>query len=81
VKIKGSGSQRLECLVRYCARPPLSDERLDRLNTESLVHNLRKPALDSRTDLLLTRLELLDRLSQLITPPRLHKHRYGGVCG
>ena len=28
---------------------------------------------------MLTPLELLDRLSQLVTPPRLHKHRYFGV--
>ena len=27
----------------------------------------------------LTPLELLDRLSKLITPPRIHKHRYCGV--
>jgi hypothetical protein len=71
--------QGLERLVRYCARPPLSQERLGRLNAESLVYNLRKPTLDGRTELILTPLQLLDRLSQLITPPRLHKHRYCGV--
>ena len=71
--------QGLERLVRYCARPPLSQERLGRLNAESLVYNLRKPTLDGRTELILTPLELLDRMSQLVTPPRLHKHRYCGV--
>ncbi len=29
---------------------------------------------------ILTPLELLDRLSKLITPPRAHKHRYCGVA-
>ncbi len=69
----------LERLVRYCARPPLSQERLGRLNDETLVYSLRKPTLDGRTELILTPLELLDRLAHLVTPPRIHKHRYCGV--
>ena len=69
----------LERLVRYCARPPLSQERLGRLNAETLVYSLRKPTVDGRTELFMTPLELLDRLSKLITPPRVHKHRYCGV--
>jgi hypothetical protein len=40
---------------------------------------LRKPTLDGRTELVLTPLELLDRLAHLVTPPRIHKHRYCGV--
>ena len=71
--------QGLERLVRYCARPPMSQERLGRLNDETLVYHLRKPTLDGRTELILTPLELLDRLSKLVTPPRIHKHRYCGV--
>ena len=35
--------------------------------------------MDGRTEIYLTPLELLDRLAQLITPPRIHKHRYCGV--
>jgi len=69
----------LERLVRYCARPPLSQERLGRLNDQTLVYSLRKPTLDGRTELILTPLELLDRLAHLVTPPRIHKHRYCGV--
>jgi hypothetical protein len=69
----------LERLVRYCARPPLAQERLGRLNDEQLVYSLRKPTVDGRTELILTPLELLDRLAHLVTPPRIHKHRYCGV--
>ena len=68
-----------ERLVRYCARPPLSQERLGRLDDEHLVYSLRKPTLAGRTELILTPLELLDRLAHLVTPPRIHKHRYCGV--
>ncbi len=69
----------LERLVRYCARPALSQERLGRVSDEVLVYSLKKPTIDGRTELYLTPLELLDRLSKLITPPRVHKHRYCGV--
>ena len=71
--------QGLERLVRYCARPPLSGDRLEQLDDTTLVYHLRKPTVDGRSELVMTPLELLDRLSQLVTPPRLHKHRYCGV--
>jgi hypothetical protein len=44
-----------------------------------LVYSLRRPTVDGRNELLLTPEELLDLLSQLVTPPRLHKHRFCGV--
>ena len=31
------------------------------------------------TELIFTPLELIDRLAHLLTPPRVHKHRYCGV--
>jgi hypothetical protein len=71
--------QGLERLVRYCARLALAQERLGRLNAETLVYSLRKPTVDARMELTLAPLELLDRLARLVTPPRLHKHRYCGV--
>ena len=79
VTVPGWDRQGLERLVRYCARPPLSQERFGRLNQEQLVYHLRKPTADGRTELILTPLELLDHLAQLVTPPRVHKHRCCGV--
>jgi hypothetical protein len=79
VTIPGWDRHGLERLVRYCARPPLSQGRLGRLNAETLVYNLRRPTPGGHTELILTPLELLDRLAHLLTPPRLHKHRYCGV--
>ncbi len=38
------------------ARPPLSGECLGRLSDDLLVYRLRKPTVDGRTELLLTRL-------------------------
>ena len=64
VTVPGWDRHGLERLVRYCARPPLSGERLGRLNADDLlVYRLRKPTLDGRTELLLTPHQLLDRLA------------------
>lgn len=79
ITIPGWDRHGLERLVRYCARPPISQERLGRINETTLVYNLRRPTVDGRGELLLTPEELLDLLSQLVTPPRLHKHRFCGV--
>ena len=79
VTIPGWDRHGLERLVRYCARPPLSQERLGRVDDQMLVYSLRKATVDGRTEIYLTPLELLDRLAKLITPPRIHKHRYCGV--
>jgi hypothetical protein len=79
VKIPAWDRHGLERLLRYCARPPMSQERLGRLNDKQLVYSLRKPTMDGRTELILTPVELIHKLSQLITPSRIHKHRYCGV--
>ncbi len=53
----------LEQLVRYCARPPMSQQRLGRLNDETLVYSLRKPTVDGRTELM----ELLHNPAKAMT--------------
>jgi hypothetical protein len=79
VRIEGWDRGGLERLLRYCARPPFALERLEAIGTDRLVYHLPKPGPDGRTDLMLTPLELIDRLAALIPPPRLHRHRYHGV--
>jgi hypothetical protein len=46
---------------------------------ERIVYRLSHPAPDGATALSLTPLEFLERLALLITPPRIHRHRYHGV--
>ncbi len=79
VRIESGDRDGLERLLRYCARPPFALERLQATDTDRLVYHLPKPAPDGRTHLMLTPLELIDRLAALIPPPRLHRHRYHGV--
>jgi len=87
VRIDGHDRVGIERLVRYCARPPFALERLHACDgIASLVapearlrYRLPKPDMDSRTELLLTPFELLERLTQFVPPPRVHRHRYHGV--
>lgn len=70
----------LERLLRYCARPVFASEKLTWLRDgEQLSYRLPKPLPNGHQDLHLTPLELLEKLSKLIPPPRKHRHRYYGV--
>lgn len=70
----------LERLLRYCARPIFAGERLVWVEPdERLVYHLPKPRPDGQPMLYLTPLEFLDRLANLVPPPREHRHRYHGV--
>ena len=69
----------LERLLRYCARPPFALAHLHQLDTEHLIYHNPKPRTDSPRNLVLTPLELIDKIAALIPPPRAHRHRYYGV--
>jgi len=57
-------------LLRYCAGPAFVLERLEQLDAHRLLYRLP----DDRTPLLLSPLELIQRLAALVPPPRLHRH-------
>ena len=79
VRIEGDDREGLERLLRYCARPAFALERLREIDPEHLVYESVKPGPGGSVSLMLTPLELLDRLAALIPPPRRHRHRYFGV--
>ena len=86
VRIEAHDRAALERLLRYCARPPFSMERLRKAGNE-LVYRCAKqhsePASDRRgpraDELTLTPLELIGRIAALVPPPRTHRHRYYGA--
>ena len=79
VCISGTDRAGLERLLRYCARPPFALEHLHPLDADHLIYHNPKPRSDSPRDLVLTPLELIDKIAALIPPPRAHRHRYYGV--
>ena len=79
VRIEAADRAGRERLLRYCARPPFALDRLRELDPERLLYESTKPGPGGNGPLLLTPLELLDRLAALVPPPRIHRHRYFGV--
>ena len=61
------------------ARPPFALERLHELGPERLSYDPPKSSRNIAGTLIVTPLELLDRLAALVPPPRVHRHRYYGV--
>ena len=81
VRIEATDRAGLERLLRYCARPPFALERLHLVGgrSDQVLYVLPNPDPAGRTALRLSALEFLDRLANLLPPPRIHRHRYHGV--
>jgi hypothetical protein len=71
VGIEGTDRAGLERLLRYCARPPFALEHLQQLDAEHLLYHNPKPRPDGPSALVLTPLELIDKLAALMPPRRL----------
>ena len=84
VRIEAADRAGLERLLRYCARPPFAMDRLKQRGAD-LVYRCGKGHTEPMQsdkysgELVLTPLELIDRIAQLVPPPRTHRHRYYGV--
>ena len=68
-----------ERLFRYVARPPLASERLVRIDDHRVVVTFKRAWSDGTTGVILTGIELLERLAALVPRPRAHLLVYGGV--
>ena len=87
VCIEADDRAALERLLRYCARPPFAMERL-RKEGVTLVYRCAKqrsePTSDKRgarvDELILTPLELIERIAALVPPPRTHRRTTCGRC-
>jgi hypothetical protein len=79
VRIAATDRAGRERLLRYCARPPFALDRLHERDPEQLLYESAKSGPGGTGPLLLTPLQLLDRLAAFVPPPRVHRHRYFGV--
>ncbi len=66
-------------LCRYVARPALASGRLRILDSQRLSFALKTPWSDGTSHLLLSPMERLEKLADLVPPPRFHLLRYHGV--
>lgn len=70
---------RLEQLCRYITRPALSDEGVQTNVSGQVVLKLKTAWRDGTTHLVMSPLELMQRLAALVPRPRLHLIRFHGV--
>lgn len=79
VAIAGADRRGRERLLRYCARPPFSGDRLEWIDAERVRYRLPKARPDGRTELILSPPQLIERVAALVPPPRHRLRRYYGV--
>ena len=66
-------------MCRYVARPPLASGRLRLLDSQRVCFAFKTPWSDGTRHLLLSAMELLEKLAALVPPPWFHLLRYHGV--
>ena len=75
-RVEAEDRKHLERLCRYVARPPLASGRLTQINAEQLAFKLKTPWSDGTTHLILSPMELLEKLAALVPPPRGSRKRH-----
>ncbi len=80
-RLAAHSRQQLEHLCQYVGRPPISQVRLKRLDGSDLRLELKRPWQDGTTHIVLSEMELMEKLAALVAPPRFHTVRYHGVLG
>src|SRR4051794_33148957 len=79
VRCNAHQRKELERLCRYITRPAIANERLKRNRAGQVVLQLKSPWRDGTTHIVMSPLELLQRLAALVPRPRLHLIRFHGV--
>jgi hypothetical protein len=79
IPIEAHDRRGLERLLRYMGRPPLSEERLKLAPDGRIVVKFKKDWSDGTSCVILTPLELIERLVALVPPPRKNQLRYHGI--
>ena len=78
-RIAGPERRGLKRLCRYVARPALASGHLRLRASQRLCFALKTPWSDGTSHLLLSPMDLLEKLAALVPPPRLHLLRYHGL--
>jgi hypothetical protein len=79
VSVPARDRRRLERLIRYILRSPISLDRLEAQPDGRLSYRLKTQWRDGTTHILMERHEFIERLAPLIPPPRAHQLRFHGI--
>ena len=78
-RVEANDREGLEHLCRYVHRPPLSADRLKRVDHEKVYYQFRKPWKDGRKGIFFDGADLIERLVALIPKPYKNIVRYHGA--
>ncbi len=79
VRAGTSDRKGLERLCRYLLRPPLAKARIEEDENGDVVVGLKRAWSDGTTQIVLSRLEFLERLAALVPPPGRNTVLYHGI--
>ena len=79
VSVWSQNKARLEQLIRYTARPAVSEQRLSEAPNGDIHYKLKKPWSDGTTGVVFSPMEFLEKLASLVPPPRIHLTRFHGI--
>lgn len=79
VAMKGTDRSKIEKLCRYIARPAVALNRLSLNSTGQVIYTLKKAYDDGTTKIVMTQLELMERLAAIVPRPKIHLIRFAGV--
>lgn len=79
--LRRAGREGLERVCRYILRPPFSVERFRELPDGRIVYEMRRAWADGTSHVVLSPMELIEKLAALIPSPRQHLLVYHGVFG
>jgi len=76
----GAGKKKdLEKLCRYIARPPIAEERLSQNANGQVVYKLKRPYDDGTSHIVMSPMELMEKLASIVPRPRVHLTRFHGI--
>jgi hypothetical protein len=76
VSVWSSNKARLEQLIRYTARPAVSEERLSQASNGDIIYKLKKPWTDGTTAVIFSPLEFLEKLASLVPLQEFTSHAF-----
>ncbi len=79
VRIRGWDREGVERLCRYVLRPPVAEDRLERLSDGNILYRFRHPRSNGATYAVFTPVEFLEKLAAIVPPPRSHLVKYHGI--
>ena len=72
-------SDKLERVCWYIARPAVSEKRLSLISTGNVRYELKTPYTDGTTHVFFSPIDFMDKLAELVPPPRLNLTCFYGV--